>query len=105
MGSFPGPQKNKIETFIYHLYEGKEGRKLSKSEIIPKVQNFMFAADEEIFFKELPEGSYDEDSLIRELNRIIQQRGRVHAIGGLLEKRRQIPEEWERAYREMSKAA
>ena len=104
MPAFPN-QKTKMETFIHFLYEGRKGRKLSKQEILPKVYDFKFAADEEIFFKELPEGSYDEESLIRELNRIIESRGRASAIGGLLEKREHIPEQWERAYKEMAKAA
>lgn len=64
-----------------------------------------YGSCEQVFFEELPEGSYDQDSLIKELNRIIEQRGRAHAIGGLLEKREQIPEEWEKAYRVMSKKA
>lgn len=101
MASFPGPQKTKIETFIYHLYEGKKGQKLSKNEIMPRVQRFEFAPDVQVFFEQLPEGSYDQDSLIHELNRIIESRGRAPAIGGLIEKREQIPPDWEEAYQKI----
>ncbi len=103
MAGFPS-QKAKMETFVYYLYEGKKGKKLSKQETLSRVSGFKFAPDEEVFFKELPEGSYDEDSLIQALNRVIQSRGRAHAIGGMLEKRTQIPQEWQTAYHQMLRA-
>ncbi len=98
MSDFPGPQKNKIEFFVHHLYEGKGGKKLSKEEIRQAASRFQFAPDVEVFFKEIPEGSYSEDELIDQLNRVITSRGREQAIGGTLHKLTHVPPEWQHAY-------
>ena len=100
MPSFPGSQKNKIEFFIHRLYQGHEGEKLSKSEIMPKVQAFPFAPDEQVFFEELPDRSYSQKELVKALNDIMQRRGRVQAMGGLLDIRNveHPPAEWEEAF-------
>lgn len=85
MSSLPGLQKNKIEYFVHRLYEEQGGRRLSKSAIMPKVQQAKFAPDVPVFFEELPESNYDEEGPIRALNEGISCRARVGAVGGLLE--------------------
>lgn len=98
MSSFPGPQKNKMDAFIYHLYEGHQDKKLSKQDILHQVEAAPFAADTQVFFEELPDRSYNEDELIKQLNDIITRRGRAHAIGGTLQKLNSIPPDWQQAY-------
>lgn len=98
--SFPGPQKNKMEFFIYRLYQGNPKQELSKQGIMAKVRPFPFSPDVQVFFEELPDRSFDEDQLIKELNRIITKRGRADAIGGTLHRLDHIPPEWEQAWRE-----
>jgi hypothetical protein len=76
-------QKDKIQSFIDNLYQ-KENKKISKEDILSQVQKAKFAADVVVFFKELPDQEYDENSLINALNNVIHERGREDAIGGLL---------------------
>lgn len=77
--------KERISSFIQQLYGGNKDRKLSKQDIVSKASSETFSADVEIFFKALPEKSYDEDNLIENLNAIITQRNRVDAVGGKIE--------------------
>ncbi len=77
-------EKEKIQGFIQQLYGKDKDRKISKQEIISKASSAVFPADVEIFFKELPEQSFDEGKLIDNLNSIIAKRDRTQAIGGKL---------------------
>jgi hypothetical protein len=79
-------QKDKVETFIQQLFQKGKGGSLSKQNILSQVEKAQFAADIVIFFKELPDQSFSEDSLIDQLNSTIEKRGRADAIGGLLRK-------------------
>jgi len=79
-------QKDKIDSFVSNIFQQNKGKKLSKQNILSMAESASFAADIVIFFKDLPDKSYDEDSLIDELNNIIHSRGRESAIGGLLRK-------------------
>jgi hypothetical protein len=98
--SFPGPQKNKMEFFIHRLYDGRHGQQLTKDTLMPKVEAFAFAPDVQVFFEELPDGSYDEPGLVRALNTVITRRGRADAIGGTLAVLDTVPQGWEEAYQE-----
>jgi hypothetical protein len=100
MANFPGPEKNKMEAFIYHLYEGKEGTRLSKQEIVSRAYAGHLATDVQVFFEEIPDGNYTEDRLIEALNHVITRRGREHAIGGTLKRLHSIPPNWQDAYQQ-----
>lgn len=76
------PQKDKLEFFVQLIFEKKPS--LSKQDILSKAQSADLAADVVIFFKQLPDQNYNESSLIKELNNVIQQRGREDAVGGML---------------------
>jgi hypothetical protein len=90
----PGPQKNKMELFVHRIYREEGHEQLDKGEVVKRAQRFEFAPDVEVFFKEIPERSYDEAGLIDELNRTVEKQGREKAIGGKLQKREEIPDEW-----------
>ena len=73
-----------------------------KQQIMSQVQTFPSASDVQVFFEELPEGSYDQHELVNQLNQIITRRGRAQAIGGILDLHtvQHIPPNWEQAYHE-----
>lgn len=98
--SFPGPQKDKIEYFVYELYKGNSGKKISKQDIMPKVQKWHFAPDTQVFFEELPDQSFDEQGLINALNHVITSRGRAQAIGGTIQKVTNVPPDWQQAHQQ-----
>jgi hypothetical protein len=79
-------EKDRISSFIHQLYGEKSEKQIAKKDIISRASSQVFPADVEIFFKELPEQSYDETKLIDNLNSIISRRDRANAIGGLLER-------------------
>jgi hypothetical protein len=81
-------QRDKIESFIQEQFNKSKGKKITKTSLLESAQSETFAADVVIFFKQIPDQSYDQDSLIDALNTVIRQRGRTDAIGGLL----RIPE-------------
>ncbi len=72
--------REKFRTFIDDLYR-KKGR-YTKDQILQAAHEAVFAPDEEVFFKEIPEGSYTKDELIKALNEAMERRGRVEAMGG-----------------------
>lgn len=78
-------EKDKIADFIGQLYGENKGKKISRQDIISRASSAVFPADIEVFFKELPEQSYDEGKLIDNLNMIVSRRNRTEAIGGKIE--------------------
>lgn len=96
---FPGNEKNQIEFFVHGLFEGDAGKQYSKEQICRDAEGFDFSSEDQKLFHELPDEQYDEQHLIDCLNDVLERHGRVEEIGGRLEKRDQIPAEWQEAYR------
>jgi hypothetical protein len=72
--------REKFRAFIAGLYEKRD--RYTKEEILEEAHRAVFAADEEIFFKQIPEGTYTKDELIDAVNAAMERRGRVEAMGG-----------------------
>ncbi len=72
--------RDKFRAFINGLYQQRDRH--TKEEIVEEAHRAAFAPDEEVFFKEIPEGTYTKDQLIDALNKAIERRGRVEAMGG-----------------------
>ncbi len=91
-----------MEFFIHRLYQDRPNHKLSKQQIMPQVQAFPFASDVQVFFEELPNGSYDQHELVNQLNQIITRRGRAQAIEGTLDLHtvQHTPPAWGQVYHE-----
>lgn len=98
-GSFPGPQKEMVEKFIFRLFEERRGGTATKEDILVRAEPFALAPDVLVFFEALPERPLREDELIAELNSIIERFGRTNEFGGLLEKIDHTPEGRKEAYR------
>ncbi len=76
------PGSDRLREFIQRLYRRRA--RYTKEELLEVVREIPFAPDEEVFFKDIPEGTYTKRELVDALNAAMERRGRVQAMGGLI---------------------
>ncbi len=86
-----------VESFIFRLFDARKEKKVSKQDMLSRIEPFALAPDVHTFFQALPDRTYSEEELVDGLNDVIRRQGRMEEFGGPIAKIEHTPEAREEA--------